>query len=385
MLHGGRGLLDRGGLLGGAIGKVVGAREDFAGRGLECARGVAQLPDDLAELFGHGIGVGLELGEGAFIVAAHALGEVGLGQGGEDGAGFTQAAIHRFHQHVDRAREIIQFGAGEIGLDAAREIAGNGRIHHIAEGALQGFHHAGAFCLGGKDLGGFRLGHLRHLLPVGAEHFHGAGHGAEFVRATGAADRDIEVAAGQRIHGAGQLGDGPGDGAREPEACRRHNSQQRCADQQHGVAHLGHWREHFVGGHDGNGGPVFAQRRHRRGGHQHVGGAIGGHLPVAGRSGQRRIEHRTREGGRQHVAFGREGRIGAQQRVRTDDDHFAGFTHAAAVADHRIEPFGRQLKGQNTDLAALGVEHGLGKKARWQTIGRCIGREILEKHVVGVF
>ena len=109
-----------------------------------------QLADDVGQLFGHRIGVGLEPGEGALIVARHALGQVGIGQRGQHLAGLADAAIDGLDQVVDAAGQRIELGIGELGFDALGEVAGNGGIDHLAEGALQVLHHRGAFGLAAR-------------------------------------------------------------------------------------------------------------------------------------------------------------------------------------------------------------------------------------------
>ncbi len=125
-----------------------------------------ELQHDVVELVGHRVGVGLEPREGAFVLALHPLGEIGLGQRRQHLAGLVEAAIDRRHQVVDAAGDAVEFDIGELGVDALREVAGHRRVHHLAEGLLQLGHHPGALLLVADDARRLGLGHLGDLEPV---------------------------------------------------------------------------------------------------------------------------------------------------------------------------------------------------------------------------
>ena len=210
LLHGGRGLFNRGRLLGGALGKVVGTGEDFAGGGLQPARGRAQLAHHLGEVLNHGIGIGLELGEGAAVVALHLLGEVGAGQGGEHVAGLAEAAIHGFDEAVDALGDAHQVRVLERDANAMREIALNRGVDDFTQFLDQGGHGTGAFAglAGAHRFGGVELFDLQGVL---LEHLHGGRHVADFVRATDIGNVSLQLVIGEGRHALRDLADRLGD------------------------------------------------------------------------------------------------------------------------------------------------------------------------------
>ena len=205
LFHGRRGFLDGRSLLGGALGQVIGARQDLAGRILEAARGSLELGDDLGELVGHGVGIGLERVEGAGIVTFDAVRQIGIGQRGQHGAGFAETPVDGFDQIVDASGQGVELGIGELGGDALGEIAGDSGIHHFAEGTLQFLHHFGTFDTVTFETRGFFLGHLAHLDSVLAEDLDGPGHAADLVAAILSRHLNVVVALDHGVHGRGHL------------------------------------------------------------------------------------------------------------------------------------------------------------------------------------
>ena len=130
------------------------------------------------------------------IVALHAPGEVGVGDGGEDFAGFGEAAIGRHHQGVDRLGEGEQLGIAEVGRDMLGEVAVDGGAHHLGDTGLQPLHgdRPGFTPGGGMAL---LLGHVAYLDAIGTETVDGARQGADLIAARGAVDLDLEIAGGE--------------------------------------------------------------------------------------------------------------------------------------------------------------------------------------------
>ena len=211
LFHRRRGFFDGRCLLGRAFGEVVRTREDFASGVLERARHFLELSDNLGELFGHRIGIVLELAEGTRIVAVDALGELRAGNGREHGAGFAEAAIDGLDQRIDAAGESVELGIREFRRDALGEIAGDSRVDHITKGALQFLHHLRPGFLVTDDPGRFRFGHRGDLEPILAEDFHGARHHADFVDPIEARHGDRVVASGHRIDGLAKILERPAD------------------------------------------------------------------------------------------------------------------------------------------------------------------------------
>ena len=160
LLHRRRGLLDRRGLPRRPLAEVVGALKDFGGGGAHATRRAAQLAHDFGQLVADRIGVVLELGKGTAVAAGHPLRQIGIGEGRKHLTGLGEAAVDGFDQRVDAARQAIELGIGELGGDPVREVAGDGRIDHLAELLLQPRHHGG---VGAAVQPAFRFGRLRHL------------------------------------------------------------------------------------------------------------------------------------------------------------------------------------------------------------------------------
>ena len=201
-----------------ALGEIGGAGENFAGGGLERSRGAAERRHRRGQPLADGVEVVAELAEGALELALHALGEIGVGERGQDVAGLAEIALDRLDEVVDAGAEAVELGVVEAEADALGEVAGDGGIDHLAERALQGLHHLDA--LGGAEflVHALFVGHLADADGVLAEDLDRTGHGAELVAAAGLLDLDFEVAVGKLAHGARQAGHGLGDGARKEPA-----------------------------------------------------------------------------------------------------------------------------------------------------------------------
>ena len=70
----------------------------------------------------------------ALIAANLVLIGVGIGKGSDDLAGLGQPAIDSGNEVVDAAGERVQLGIGELGIDAAGKVAGDGRIDDVPRG-----------------------------------------------------------------------------------------------------------------------------------------------------------------------------------------------------------------------------------------------------------
>ena len=78
-------------------------------------------------------------------------------------------------------------------------------------------------------LGGFlRLAHAARLDHAPAEHVDRAGHGAEFIAALAAGDRDVDFAAGNAVHDRRDRGQGARQAATKQE--RQHDRTSQDGD-----------------------------------------------------------------------------------------------------------------------------------------------------------
>ena len=179
--------------LGGLSGLDHGAFGDLAGMG--------DLPADLgdggSQFFGRG---------GNRVDAAGCL----VGRGRRSG-GPLRSAVHAGR---DLAGHALHVGCclcdrGDDALDVGLEAVG----HLALQGLLLEF---------GLLLGGLlRLAHAARLDHAAAEHVDRAGHGAEFVAALAAGDRDVDLAAGKAVHDRGNGGQWARQAATEQE--RQHD------------------------------------------------------------------------------------------------------------------------------------------------------------------
>ena len=164
-------------------------------------------------------------------------------------SGLAEIALDGLDEIVDAGAEAVELGIVEAEADALREVAGDRRIDHLAEGALQRLHHVRAFGPPELLVLPLFLGHLAHAEAVLAEHFDRTRHRADLVAALSALDFDLEVALRHFSHRAGKSRDGLGDRAREQPAGEPGGKERHRADDENDRAEPRDRREDLGGVH----------------------------------------------------------------------------------------------------------------------------------------
>ena len=197
LVESGRGFLERGCLLFGTLGEIVGGDLQFAGARIDRVRGGANVEHGGFEGRQRHVDVALQVAEHPEESAVHALRQVAVGKFADDTLGFGHCVADTGQKLVDGTGEAVEVFVLVVLGDAAREVARGGGLDDACDGGLQ---------IGTLGAQGFFLGVDATVVDgVFAEHLDRGRHLSDLVRTARIGHFRVEITLDQPGHRVGDV------------------------------------------------------------------------------------------------------------------------------------------------------------------------------------